>query len=66
MRIETLTVSGFRCFGPEPATVALDPCLTTLVGANGAGKTALLQASLVSLELALLSASCESATFTFL
>ena len=44
MRIESLTVAGFKCFGTNPTTVALDPCLTTLVGANGAGKTALLQA----------------------
>ena len=44
MRIESLTVTGFKCFGSEPTTVALDPCLTTFVGGNGAGKTALLQA----------------------
>lgn len=44
MRIETVTVAGFQCFGPEPTTLTLDPCLTAFVGANGAGKTALFQA----------------------
>lgn len=44
MRIETVTVAGFQCFGPEPTTLNLDPCLTAFVGANGAGKTALFQA----------------------
>lgn len=44
MRIETITLSGFRCFGPKPTTVALSPEITALVGPNAAGKTALLQA----------------------
>src|SRR5690606_12123034 len=35
---------GFRCFGPDGTTIALDNGVTALVGANGAGKTALLQA----------------------
>jgi hypothetical protein len=43
MKITQLTVSNFRCLGPEPVTVGLDD-LTTFIGANGAGKTAVLQA----------------------
>ena len=44
MKIESVTLKGFRCFGPEGTTVELDDSVTVLVGANGAGKTALLQA----------------------
>ena len=43
MRIASVTISNFRCFGPEPSTVYLDR-LTCLIGANGAGKSAVLQA----------------------
>jgi putative ATP-dependent endonuclease of the OLD family len=44
MKIESVTLKGFRCFGPEGASIELDGGVTALVGANGAGKTALLQA----------------------
>lgn len=44
MRIESVMISGFRCFGPGVVKVRLSPEITALVGANGAGKTALLQA----------------------
>jgi predicted ATPase len=44
MKIERVTLKGFRCFGSEGATIELDDGVTALVGANGAGKTALLQA----------------------
>lgn len=44
MKIDNVTLKGFRCFGPEGVTTTLDHCVTALVGANGAGKTALLQA----------------------
>jgi putative ATP-dependent endonuclease of the OLD family len=44
MHIERVTLTNFRCFGPGPYTINLDPQLTALVGTNGAGKTALLQA----------------------
>lgn len=37
-RIRDLT--NFRCFGPEPVTIVLDPALTVMVGANGTGKSA--------------------------
>src|SRR5437870_11685174 len=43
MKIAKISISNFRCFGPQPATIELDD-LTTLVGANGAGKSAVLQA----------------------
>ena len=43
MHISTLTLENFRCFGPAAVTIALDES-TTLIGANGAGKTAVLEA----------------------
>ena len=43
MRIETITVGGFRSFGSEPQCVQLAGDLTTIVGPNASGKTALLQ-----------------------
>jgi putative ATP-dependent endonuclease of the OLD family len=43
MRIRALTVSNFQCFGPNPTTLNLDD-LTAFIGANGAGKTAALEA----------------------
>jgi putative ATP-dependent endonuclease of OLD family len=42
VHIESITLSGFRCFGPAPVTVALGNEITALVGPNAAGKTALL------------------------
>ncbi len=44
MRLESVTLSGFRCFGPDPITVPLSPEVTAFVGPNAAGKTALLKA----------------------
>ena len=43
MRIAELTLVNFRCFGPEGVTIPFEN-LTTFVGANGSGKTAILQA----------------------
>jgi energy-coupling factor transporter ATP-binding protein EcfA2 len=43
MRIASLKLCNFRCFGLNPTTVELDG-LTALVGANGSGKSAILQA----------------------
>lgn len=43
MRIARLTLSNFRCFGPEPTVIDL-VALTTLVGGNACGKTAALAA----------------------
>ncbi len=42
MRLENITLSGFRCFGPKPITVGLASGITAVVGSNAAGKTALL------------------------
>ena len=44
MRIESVTLSGFRCFGPDPITVPISSKITAIVGPNAAGKTALLHA----------------------
>lgn len=44
MIIESVTISGFRCFAREPVTVGLADDITAVVGPNAAGKTALLQA----------------------
>ncbi len=44
MRLESVTVSGFRCFGPNPITVPIASKITAVVGPNAAGKTALLHA----------------------
>jgi putative ATP-dependent endonuclease of the OLD family len=44
MIIESVTISGFRCFGLGPQRIELSPQVTAVVGANAAGKTALLMA----------------------
>lgn len=44
MFIERLILTNFRCFGPEATTINLTAGLTTFVGVNGAGKTAVMQA----------------------
>ncbi|MQY31730.1 AAA family ATPase [Nocardia aurantia] len=46
--IDRLELENFRCF--ERLDVALDPSLTVLVGANGTGKTAVLDALAVMLS----------------
>lgn len=46
MFLERLTLSGFRCFGPEPQSIPFDPSITAFVGLNGSGKTAVMQALL--------------------
>jgi putative ATP-dependent endonuclease of the OLD family len=43
VRIAQLTLTNFQCFGPSPTTIEFDD-LTALIGANGSGKTAVLQA----------------------
>ena len=42
MNIEQLRISGFRCF--DEVSVELDPAINVFVGANGAGKTTVLEA----------------------
>lgn len=44
MKIESVTLVNFRCFGPDPTSVLLDHGISALVGNNGSGKTALLAA----------------------
>jgi len=46
MKIASVTLKGFRCFGLTPNTIRLSEGITALVGANGTGKTALLEALL--------------------
>lgn len=43
MRLTSLYLRNFRCFGPERTVVHFDQ-MTALLGANGSGKTAILQA----------------------
>ena len=43
MRITTLRLSNFQSFGPESTTIVLDD-LTYVLGPNGSGKTAVLEA----------------------
>lgn len=43
MRLQSIRLSGFQSFGPEPTALTLED-MTYLIGPNGAGKTAVLQA----------------------
>ena len=44
MKISSVTLCGFRCFAEQPTTIRLSDGITTLIGANGSGKTAFLEA----------------------
>ena len=44
MKIEKVALNGFRCFDSEGVEMTLQDDVTALVGGNGAGKTAMLQA----------------------
>jgi putative ATP-dependent endonuclease of OLD family len=44
VQIESITVSNFRSFGPDPLRVTVSTEITAIVGPNGAGKTAFLHA----------------------
>lgn len=44
MKIEKILLNNFRCFDSKGVEFTLDNTLTTLVGGNGSGKTAVLQA----------------------
>lgn len=44
MKIESVSLNNFRCFGPDATTIDFEEGVTVLVGGNGSGKTALLQA----------------------
>jgi DNA repair exonuclease SbcCD ATPase subunit len=41
MKIQSLTIEGFQCFGDEPTSIDFDD-LTALIGSNGCGKSAAL------------------------
>lgn len=43
MRIESITIKNFRCIG-EPITISLQKDITTFIGTNGTGKTAVMLA----------------------
>lgn len=43
MYIESVKIKGFQCYGDAPVNIYLQSDVTTLIGANGTGKTALLQ-----------------------
>lgn len=43
MQLATLRLFNFQCFGPEPTTITLEN-ISFLIGPNGSGKTAALQA----------------------
>lgn len=44
MRIENVTLTNFQSFGPDPVTIDLSQEMTAFIGANGSGKTTVLQA----------------------
>lgn len=44
MKIESVSIQNFRCFGPTETTIKLESCVTAFVGGNGSGKTAVFQA----------------------
>ncbi|MFV1468366.1 AAA family ATPase [Idiomarina sp. HB] len=44
MKVEKIKLQNFRCFGNDAVELNFDKVLTTLVGGNGSGKTAVLQA----------------------
>jgi putative ATP-dependent endonuclease of OLD family len=46
MFLERVSLMNFRCFGPVEQAIDLSSGLTAFVGANGSGKTALMQALL--------------------
>jgi putative ATP-dependent endonuclease of OLD family len=43
LKITSITLQNFRCFGPTPVSFSLSES-TTLIGANGTGKSAVLEA----------------------
>jgi putative ATP-dependent endonuclease of the OLD family len=44
VRIKSISIAGFRSFGPKPVRIRLAGDLTAIVGPNASGKTAFLQA----------------------
>jgi putative ATP-dependent endonuclease of OLD family len=46
MKLDTLFIRNFRCFGPRRTKIKLENYVTAFVGGNGSGKTAVFQALL--------------------
>src|SRR6266542_977451 len=44
MKLESIYIHNFRCFGPNGSRIEFEPGLTAFVGGNGSGKTAVFQA----------------------
>lgn len=44
MKLTSVTICNFRCFGPKPQVIPLGSDLVALLGANGSGKSAVLAA----------------------
>lgn len=44
VKIESISIAGFRCFGPDGVNVDLQASVTGLIGGNGSGKTAVFEA----------------------
>ncbi|MEL7708271.1 AAA family ATPase [Citromicrobium bathyomarinum] len=44
MQLERMTISNFRCFGPDEVSIDFESGITAIVGNNGSGKTALFAA----------------------
>lgn len=44
MNLESLKITNFRCFGPDAVTIRFEDDATVFIGANGVGKTAVMQA----------------------
>lgn len=46
MKLQSITIQGFKCFGENAVTVKFSPEITALIGTNNSGKTALFEALL--------------------
>jgi putative ATP-dependent endonuclease of the OLD family len=46
MFVESFSLTNFRCFGPDTQRISLSSGLTAFIGANGSGKTAVMNALL--------------------
>ncbi|TLD71693.1 ATP-binding cassette domain-containing protein [Phragmitibacter flavus] len=44
MKLATLRLTNFQCFGPETQEISFEDSTTMIIGPNGSGKTAILQA----------------------
>ena len=44
LKIESISIGNFRCFGPRPRKIDFETGVTAFVGGNGSGKTAAFQA----------------------